>query len=174
MNEFTRLYVILALITIGVVILFWMYSRKLIQEHAPDEGLDLQGLRTYLEGQIMAQGRRIDALQNENTAMRGELAKLRAENEQLRTTNEYLMAQIGKRRSTAARGDTGLRELIVERMSEDELRTLCFDMGIEWPGQAGETLTARVVTLLAWCTRHGRLDDLVARIKAARPDIEGL
>ena len=65
-----------------------------------------------------------------------------------------------------------LRRLLVERFSLDELRTLCFDLGIDaeiLPVRSKQDLAREV---LAYLTRRRRLQDLVTYIRSTREDIQ--
>jgi hypothetical protein len=53
--------------------------------------------------------------------------------------------------------------------SPDELRDLCFEMGIDYDALPGEGKSARARELVAYCQRHGRLPELVANVVAKRP-----
>ncbi len=64
-----------------------------------------------------------------------------------------------------------LREVLATRFNEGELRTLCFDLGIDYdnlPG-AGKADTAR--ELVGYCERHNQVAALVEHGTRLRPDI---
>jgi hypothetical protein len=70
---------------------------------------------------------------------------------------------------TAARAR--LRQVLTTRFSDEELRTLCFDLGIDH-----ETLPAfgkepRARELIAYLERRGRISDLITAVSYARPDV---
>ena len=64
-----------------------------------------------------------------------------------------------------------LRRFIDANYNADELRTLCYDLGVDFgdlpPG--GKTDKAR--ELVAHCMRHGRLGELIELGWEARPDV---
>jgi hypothetical protein len=61
-----------------------------------------------------------------------------------------------------------LRRFIIERYDLEELRTLCFDLGVDYDSLGGEGKAARARELVALMGRQGRLDDLVAALQASR------
>lgn len=63
-----------------------------------------------------------------------------------------------------------LRQTLSSRLNSDELRTLCFDMGIDYETLAGSNKPALVRELLLYCERRGKLAELVERIVATWPD----
>jgi hypothetical protein len=65
-----------------------------------------------------------------------------------------------------------LRTLIVGRFDLEELRTLCFDLEVDFDGLRGEGLRAKARELVAYFQRRGKLPRLVAEIRRQRPDIE--
>jgi hypothetical protein len=64
-----------------------------------------------------------------------------------------------------------LREILSDRFNLDELRTLCFDLHIEFENLGGETKRAKAREIVAYCERAGRLDVLVAAVRKLRPDL---
>ncbi|MFP4436184.1 MAG: TIR domain-containing protein [Chloroflexaceae bacterium] len=73
---------------------------------------------------------------------------------------------------TPERGElTRLRELLTTRFNEGELRTLCFDLGIDYDDLPGAGKADKARELVSYCARHARLVDLPARGRQVRPDI---
>lgn len=66
---------------------------------------------------------------------------------------------------------TRLRELLTTRFDEGELRTLCFDLGIDYDDLPGAGKADKARELVSYCARHARLADLPARGRQVRPDI---
>jgi len=66
---------------------------------------------------------------------------------------------------------TRLRQLLVEHYSTDGLKTLCFDLGIDYDELGGKGKTGQVRELLACLERRSRLSELVETGKQQRPDI---
>ena len=66
---------------------------------------------------------------------------------------------------------TQLRQLLVKRFSDGELRILCFDLGVEYEDLpcAGKTDKAR--ELVDYMDRYDRLADLVRVGRGSRPDV---
>lgn len=65
-----------------------------------------------------------------------------------------------------------LREMIDAYFNESELRTLCFDISIDEEILIGETKQDKVRQLLLYCTRRGRINDLVNACRQARPHLD--
>jgi septal ring factor EnvC (AmiA/AmiB activator) len=64
-----------------------------------------------------------------------------------------------------------LRKLLTERLAEEDLRQVAFDLSADYDTWAGDTLPAKVTSMLAWYARRGQLDTLLTAIATARPDI---
>ena len=56
---------------------------------------------------------------------------------------------------------TQLRQLLVKRFSDGELRTLCFDLGVEYEDLPGAGKTDKARELVDYMDRYDRLADLV-------------
>lgn len=65
----------------------------------------------------------------------------------------------------------GLREMLVDRFDDTELRTLCFDLDVDYDGLSGEGKADKARELIAYLARRDRLAELVERGRQARPDI---
>ena len=63
-----------------------------------------------------------------------------------------------------------LRQNIAEHFTKDELRTLCFDLGIEHENLP-ETKDGMARELVAYCERTGRVPELVEKCKGLRPKV---
>ena len=64
-----------------------------------------------------------------------------------------------------------LRHVLDTRFSAQELRTLCFDLGIEYEDLPGEGRASRARELVAFFERRERIPELVRAIQAIRADI---
>lgn len=64
-----------------------------------------------------------------------------------------------------------LRRILTERFNDGELRTLCFDLGVDYDSLPGEGKTDRARELIAYLERHGRISELVRVGKQLRPDV---
>ena len=64
-----------------------------------------------------------------------------------------------------------LRETLSDRFNLDEIRTLCFDLHIEFENLSGESKQAKAREIVAYCERTGRTGQLVAAIHRLRPDL---
>jgi DNA-binding NtrC family response regulator len=77
----------------------------------------------------------------------------------------FLDAARSALRATVA--PAALRRALEERFDLEEIKNLCFDLEIEFDDLRGEGKKAR--TLVAYCRRHGRLEELATRIARLRP-----
>ena len=55
--------------------------------------------------------------------------------------------------------------------SLDEIESLCFDMGIDFDSLAGDGKGAKIRELIEFCRRRGRDEELVAKVRAERPQV---
>jgi hypothetical protein len=62
-----------------------------------------------------------------------------------------------------------LREQISSNFNLDEIRSLCFDLDINYENLSGDTLDRKAQELVAHCNRRGRLQVLVNRCSELRP-----
>lgn len=67
-----------------------------------------------------------------------------------------------------------LRQILTTLFSEDDLRTLCFDLGIDYDVLPGEGKASKAVEMLISLERHNHLSDLIEVGKQLRPDIAWL
>jgi DNA-binding response OmpR family regulator len=65
-----------------------------------------------------------------------------------------------------------LRQILAEHFDLEELRTLCFDLEINFDGLRGEGQEAKARELVAYLQRRERLDQLVSYLRQHRPDIK--
>lgn len=63
-----------------------------------------------------------------------------------------------------------LRNLISTSFNKGELRTLCFDLGVNYENLPGETLEDKARELVDFCQRRGVLKDLIEKCNALRPN----
>jgi len=75
------------------------------------------------------------------------------------------------RRTADARPQTHLRLLLAERFSEGELRTLCFDLGIDYDDLPTGGKSDKARDLVDWMARQGQLPALVEAGRLQRPDV---
>lgn len=66
---------------------------------------------------------------------------------------------------------TELRQVLAVRFSEEELRTLCFDLGVNYDDLQGEGKAGKARELVAFLDRHGRIPELLEIGRQLRPDI---
>jgi len=65
---------------------------------------------------------------------------------------------------------TELRQQITEHFDGEELRTLCFDMGVDYDTLRGEGKEAKVRELVAFFERRGAIAELVRKCSEQRPN----
>ncbi|MFP4441288.1 MAG: SUMF1/EgtB/PvdO family nonheme iron enzyme [Chloroflexaceae bacterium] len=65
-----------------------------------------------------------------------------------------------------------LREILVTRFNNEELRTLCFDLDIDYDDLVGEGKAGKARELVAFLERHARIADLIALGQQLRPDAD--
>ncbi len=66
---------------------------------------------------------------------------------------------------------TQLRKLLIEHFSLDELRVLCFDLGLEYEELPGDTRTTKMHGLIEYLQRRGELPRLLDEVKDHRPNV---
>jgi hypothetical protein len=64
------------------------------------------------------------------------------------------------------------RRLLGLHFSLEELRTLLFDIGIDFDEVAGETKTARIRELILYAERYHKMDKLIGAARQARPEVD--
>jgi internalin A len=73
--------------------------------------------------------------------------------------------------NTVQREAVRVRQILVERFTEDELRTLTYDLGLDYDDLDGTTKAGRARELVAYMERRQRLEELVRAGRLQRPDI---
>lgn len=64
-----------------------------------------------------------------------------------------------------------LRRTLIERYNLEELRTLCFDLGVSYDSLGGEGLESKARELVAFMQRRSELDRLLSAIRSTRGNI---
>jgi Effector-associated domain 7 len=67
---------------------------------------------------------------------------------------------------------TDLRLKIVEHFDDEELRTLCFDVGVDYDNLRGQGKEAKARELIDYMQRQGRLSDVIQACRKARPRVD--
>lgn len=65
-----------------------------------------------------------------------------------------------------------LRQTLADSFSEDELRDLCFDLGVDYENLPGAGKSGKARELIAYAQRRGSLDKLVEQARQLRPNAE--
>ena len=76
-----------------------------------------------------------------------------------------------KRSKLSSDARNALYASIAEYFHQEELRSLCFDIGVDIEELPASTKTAKARELVAYCERHGRIADLIALCQKKRPHI---
>ncbi len=66
---------------------------------------------------------------------------------------------------------SALRKILITKHDEEELKTYCFDLGVEYASLRGDTKPARARELIIYLNNRDRIADLVGLGREARPDI---
>jgi len=64
-----------------------------------------------------------------------------------------------------------LRQILSDYFSQDELHTLCFDLGIDFESLGGESKQAKAREIVAYCERTTQTTELVTAIRRLRPKV---
>lgn len=64
----------------------------------------------------------------------------------------------------------GVYSVLISAFSMEELATLAAGLGIDFDNLTGTTKQRKASELVAYCERHGRSEDLIAAVIAARPN----
>ncbi len=67
---------------------------------------------------------------------------------------------------------TNLRQILTTRFNDGELRSLCFDLGVDYESLPGEGKADKARELVAYCERHERIPELIRNLIQLRPDLE--
>ena len=73
-----------------------------------------------------------------------------------------------------ANRSTELRQQISLHFNDEELRTLCVDVGANYDDLGGRGKSANARELVAWAERNDKWEALLAAVKAARPHIAAI
>jgi len=65
-----------------------------------------------------------------------------------------------------------LRSILVSNFSDAELRELAYTLEIDYEDLGGDTKGRRVIELIGYCQRRGRLDELEKAVMVARPHLQ--
>lgn len=73
--------------------------------------------------------------------------------------------------ATRRRRLTNLRKQLATTMNDDELETLCFDLGVNYENLKGDSHEAKARELVSQCDRTGKTNELIELSRAMRPNI---
>lgn len=60
-------------------------------------------------------------------------------------------------------------DVLANMFSEDELRTLCVGLGVDYDGLPGESKFGKARELILYCERHNRIPRLYRLVREERP-----
>lgn len=185
-NSFLQILIVLA----AVVGLFVYMSRTLTLRPAVNGTSDtatmsktikdLQAENGRLADEIKRLEISIDTVLRENNRLRTEVGELRVnltqaegEIQALRSDlSMYKLAMSNTSMGSRSTTDmTNLRTVLEQRFSEDELRSLAFDLNIDYGALGWDTKNANARELISWCERHEVMDALIARVRELRPKV---
>jgi hypothetical protein len=67
---------------------------------------------------------------------------------------------------------TAWRIILSDRLDLEELKTMCFDMKVDFDNLRGDGKAAKVRELILYLERHGQIENLNSEVGKARPDIK--
>lgn len=62
-----------------------------------------------------------------------------------------------------------LRQVLIEKFNDQELRNLCFDLAVDYDDLPGSAKGDKARELILFCVRHDRLQELVELSRRLRP-----
>ena len=65
-----------------------------------------------------------------------------------------------------------IRRLLIQYFKEDELQTLCFDLGIDYESLPAVGKAGKARELVGYCDRNGRIPELIDHIRQERPNLD--
>ena len=78
---------------------------------------------------------------------------------------------VSEETETVSEYTTELHKLLVKHLNEEELRTLCFSLKVDYDILGGEGKAGKARELVLYLSRRARLLELVESAKAQRPDV---
>ena len=73
--------------------------------------------------------------------------------------------------STAVLYQTQLHQKINQYFDDDDLQTVCFNLGVEYDNLKGDTKSGKARELILWCKKHSCLDKLTELLRKERPKV---
>jgi hypothetical protein len=64
-----------------------------------------------------------------------------------------------------------LRRALDTNFSEEEIRTLCFDIGVDWEQLGGQSKQGKITNLIDYAARHGTVGAITTWLRINRPDV---
>jgi hypothetical protein len=62
-------------------------------------------------------------------------------------------------------------DAILRQFNNDELKLLCFDLGLDYENLGGDTKTIKCLELILYAERRGKMEDLLSLCEKARPGL---
>jgi tRNA A37 threonylcarbamoyltransferase TsaD len=175
-----ELLLLLTVLFVGaIVIAGWVVAARLAR--APNDHEELLSLRKQAAEQRVllealqkqsaeqwihsnAQDRKLAALELENTSL-----KQLTQNQAIIIAN--LQQQLWGLASGQRRTGKRLREMLLKKLNENDLRAWAADLNIPFDNLTGDNLPALMISMLDTLERYGRLEEGLAELRRQRPDI---
>lgn len=65
-----------------------------------------------------------------------------------------------------------LRDILIENFNIGEIKSLSFDLDIDYENLSGSNKNSKILSLIGYAQRRGRLEDLARYVKSARPNAD--
>ena len=154
-------------------------------------------IMAQLQSQLQARDAKILVLETELVDVRAEIKHWRTKVEELTTALSVFQTQMNdeRNRGNALRHENitlhsevqrlknersadlqtfppNLRTLLTNRLQPVDIKTLCFEMGIDEGTIGGETLPEQIMGMLDYAEKRQRVGDLLAVVRRVRSDIK--
>jgi len=154
--------------------------KALLRNGDPDVYLQFTTLESRLRGNI-----RDEQAFGSSESVRSERARIIQEFNRLSlhhcgiSFNELCVRELPGQRHSAERGEqpldyVDLHSLLAKYLDLEDLRTLCFCLGVDFDSLRGEGKAAKARELVIYCQSRDRLSELARGIRRMRPDIKEL
>ena len=119
--------------------------------------------------------------ENQATKLRKRIARMEAEMMEFRismaallmelysTVHELEQAQRWSQQPDSIEQLKALRDCIVLHFDEGELKTMCFDLGVNYDDLDGDAISDKARELVLFMNRNGRCDELINYCRTHRP-----
>ncbi len=89
------------------------------------------------------------------------------------STNIYICKRGGSSmRTDSTKHLRDLRRKMVDHFNLNELKSLSFDLSVDWDSLDGDTIALKSQALISYLGRRGRLSDLIILLREERPNVD--